>query len=155
MKTLTRPVWVDINLNHLAHNISEVKRVVKNGALITAVIKADGYGHGAVQIGQTLLDHGANRFAVATLSEAVQLKTAFPQVPVMVLGYTPDNLIERTIEMDIIQTVFSYEQALKFSQCAKALQKKLTVHIKINTGMNRIGCLYLTQLWTKFIKCRS
>ena len=53
MKTLTRPVWVDINLNHLAHNISEVKRVVKSGALISAVIKADGYGHGAVQIGQT------------------------------------------------------------------------------------------------------
>lgn len=139
MKTLTRPVWVDINLNHLAHNISEVKRVVKSGALISAVIKADGYGHGAVQIGQTLLNHGADRFAVATLSEAVQLKMAFPQVPVMVLGYTPDELIERAIELDIIQTVFSYDQALKFNQSAKAVQKKLTVHIKINTGMNRIG----------------
>ena len=139
MKTLTRPVWVDINLNHLAHNISEVRRVVKSDTLVTAVIKADGYGHGAVQIGQTLLNHGADRFAVATLSEAIQLKTAFPKVPVMVLGYTPDDLIDRALEMDIIQTVFSYDQAMKFNQSAKACQKKLTVHIKINTGMNRIG----------------
>ena len=115
MNQLTRPVWVDINLDHLAHNIKEVKRVVSNGALVTAVIKADGYGHGAVQIGKTLLENGADRFAVATLSEAMQLKGAFPQVPVMVLGYTPDEMIDKAIENQIIQTLFSLEQAVYFN----------------------------------------
>ena len=139
MNQLTRPVWVDINLDHLAHNIKEVKRVVSNGALVTAVIKADGYGHGAVQIGKTLLENGADRFAVATLSEAMQLKGAFPQVPVMVLGYTPDEMIDKAIENQIIQTLFSLEQAVYFNTRAKTLNQKLKIHVKINTGMNRIG----------------
>ncbi|HAS74674.1 MAG TPA: alanine racemase [Clostridiales bacterium UBA8960] len=139
MDRLTRPVWADINLDHLAHNIREVRRVTNPKTLISAVIKADGYGHGAVAIGQTLLDHGADRFAVATLSEALQLKRAFSETEIMVLGYTPNDLIDEAILKGIIQTVFSIEQAKTFNDRASKLGKTLKVHIKVDTGMRRIG----------------
>ena len=89
---LSRPVWAEINLDNLAHNMREVRRVTNKDSKITAVIKADGYGHGAVYIAETLLENGADRFAVATLSEAIQLKTFFPNIETMVLGYTPVHL---------------------------------------------------------------
>lgn len=139
MNKLTRPVWVDINLDNLAHNMREVRRVTSPKALVSAVIKADGYGHGALYIAQTLLDNGADRFAVATLSEAIQLKRNFPSTEIMVLGYTPDELIDGAIENDIIQTIYSYEQAVFFSRRAVRLNKILKIHIKLDTGMRRIG----------------
>lgn len=135
----TRPVWAEINLDHLAHNIKEVKRSVKEGTLVTAVIKADGYGHGAVHIGKTLLENGADRFAVATLSEAVQLRNAFPKTEIMILGYTPNELAAEVIEKDLIQTIFHESQAVHFSEIAVGLNKKLRIHIKLDTGMRRVG----------------
>lgn len=139
MNQSTRPVWAEINLDHLAHNISEVRRVTKKEALVTAVIKADGYGHGAIQIGQTLLNNGADRFAVATLSEALQLRSSFPSVEIMVLGYTPDELIHDAISARIIQTVYSLEQAIYFNRIAASMTATLKVHVKLDTGMRRIG----------------
>ncbi|MDH8677697.1 alanine racemase [Fusibacter bizertensis] len=139
MNTLTRPVWADINLDHLAHNMVQVKRITKEGTIISAVIKADAYGHGALQVAKTLLKNGADRFAVATLSEALQLRSAFSETEIMVLGYTPDELIEDAIKMRIIQTVYSYEQAYAFNKAAEKLGCKLKVHIKLDTGMRRIG----------------
>lgn len=134
-----RPVWVEINLDKLAHNMREVKRVVKPGTLVTAVIKADGYGHGAVQIGKTLLENGADRFAVATLSEAIQLRKNYKDVPILILGYTPDESAEDVIRFNITQTVYSYDQARVFSEKAQKLCKTVSLHIKIDTGMSRLG----------------
>lgn len=139
MNKLTRPVWAEINLDHLAHNIREVRRVTDKTALVTAVIKADGYGHGASEIGRTLLENGADRFAVATLSEALSLKRAFRETEVMVLGYTPETLIDEAIGNDIIQTVFSIDQARYFGARARSMGKKLKIHVKLDTGMRRIG----------------
>jgi len=136
---LNRPVWIEVNLDHLAHNISEVRRLTPSDALVTAVIKADGYGHGAVEIGQTLLDNGADRFAVATLTEAVQLRKRFKTVPILILGYTEAESIHLAIENDLIQTVYTYDQARAFAQVARAMEKTLTVHIKVDTGMTRLG----------------
>ena len=106
---------------------------------ITAVIKADGYGHGAISIGQTLLDNGANRFAVATLSEAIQLRSSFLDIEIMVLGYTPDDLVKDILSNNIIQTVYTIEQARLLSKVALELNQKMTIHIKIDSGMNRLG----------------
>ena len=136
---LIRPVWAEINLDNLAHNMREVRRVTNKDALITAVIKADGYGHGAVFIGQTLIDNGANRFAVATLGEAIQLRDSFPNIEIMVLGYTPTSLACDVIKNNIIQTIYNLEEAKVFSQKAILMNKDLTIHIKIDTGMNRLG----------------
>jgi alanine racemase len=139
---LSRPVWAEINLDNLAHNMREVRRITNKDSKITAVIKADGYGHGAVAIAETLLENGADRFAVATLSEAIQLKTFFPNIETMVLGYTTENLAEYLIEYNIIQTIYSLEQAKEFSKVAVSLNKKIVVHIKLDTGMNRLGMVY-------------
>ena len=69
---ITRPVWIEINLDNLSHNVKEIKRVLNSGTLLTAVIKADAYGHGALGIAETLIESGVDRFAVATLSEAME-----------------------------------------------------------------------------------
>jgi len=138
---LSRAVWAEINLDNLAHNMQEVRRVTKKSSLISAVIKADGYGHGAVHIAQTLLDNGANRLAVATLSEAIELRCAFPAIEIMILGYTPNELAKEVIENNIIQTIYSLEQAKEFSSIAQELNKNITTHIKIDSGMHRLGLL--------------
>lgn len=135
----SRPVWAEINLDHLAHNIREVRRVTREGTLVTAVIKADGYGHGAVAIGQTLLENGADRFAVATLSEAIQLRAIYPKTEILILGYTPDESAEDVIQNNLIQTLYSLGQAKAFSEKAVELGKTLKIHIKLDTGMSRLG----------------
>lgn len=135
----TRPVWAEINLDHLAHNIKEIRKIVRPEAMVTAVIKADGYGHGAVEIAQTLLDNGADRLAVATLSEAIVLRNAYPNIPILILGYTPDSCAKEVITNNIIQTIYSLEQAQSFSKKAQALKQTVTIHIKLDTGMSRIG----------------
>lgn len=134
-----RPVWAEINLDNLKHNIGEVRRVVKKDTIICAVIKADGYGHGAVEIADTLLASGADRIAVATLTEALQLRKSGKTAPLMVMGYTPDEQAELVVDNNIIQTVFSYKQALGFSNVAKEKGKDITLHIKLDTGMSRLG----------------
>lgn len=139
IEKITRPVWVEINLDHLAHNMREVRRLTKPGAKCTAVIKADGYGHGATEIAATLLENGADRFAVATLSEAVQLKKRFPEVETLVLGYTPNHLLEVVLENNLIQTFYTLEQVSRYSELAVRTNKKAKIHIKIDTGMHRIG----------------
>jgi len=138
---LSRAVWAEINLDNLAHNMRETSRITNKDTKISAVIKADGYGHGAVSIAQTLLDNGADKFAVATLSEAIQLRKEFDKTEIMVLGYTPSHLAKEVINNNIIQTIYSLEQAKEFSNIAIKMKKNITVHIKIDSGMNRLGML--------------
>ena len=136
---LSRPVWAEINLDNLAHNMREVRRITNKKSKVTAVIKADGYGHGALAIAQTLLDNGADRFAVATLSEAIQLRSVFKDIEILILGYTPADHAKDVIENNIIQTIYSLKQADEFARLALSLNKTCTVHIKLDTGMNRLG----------------
>jgi len=138
---LNRAVWVEINLDHLVHNISEVRRVTGQDALVTAVIKADGYGHGAVNIARTLLDNGADRLAVATLTEAVQLRRSFPSEEILILGFTEETSINLAIRHQLIQTIYTLEQARAFNDVAKSMDEKLKVHIKLDTGMTRLGMM--------------
>lgn len=139
MHTITRPVWAEINLDNLAHNIREVRRVTRPESKVTAVIKADGYGHGAAVIGKILLENGADRFAVATLSEAIQLRKVYPDTEILVLGYTPAELAGRVVENRLIQTLYSLETAAAFSRTAQDMGQRVKVHIKLDTGMSRIG----------------
>lgn len=139
IEQMTRPVWAEINLDHLAHNMREVRRLTKPDAMCTAVIKADGYGHGALEIGRTLLENGADRFAVATLNEAIQLKKGFPEIEVLILGYTPNHLLECVLEHQLIQTFYTLEQVKVYAQMASKRQQVGKIHLKIDTGMHRIG----------------
>lgn len=136
---INRPTWVEIDLDHLKNNIEEVRRVTDKNALVTAVVKADAYGHGALRVIDTLLDNGADRLAVASLNEALEIRRKYPNVPILILGYTPDELIEEVIVNNIIQTVYSEEQVAYISEVAKKLKKEAILHIKIDTGMRRLG----------------
>lgn len=134
-----RPAWVEINLDNLAHNMKEVRRLAKPDALVTAVIKADGYGHGATKIAKTLLENGADRFAVAVIDEAIELRNAEVSVPILVLGYTSPQRAEEVLQYNIEQTVYSLEVAEALSKEASRVNKIAKIHIKIDSGMGRIG----------------
>lgn len=132
-------VWAEISLDNIAHNTREAKRLVKSGTIIMGILKADGYGHGAVHVGNTVLDNGADRFGVATLAEAIELRNAGYSVPILILSYTPPDRFDDIVRYDLTQTVYRYEQALLLSIAAKRREKIAKIHIKIDTGMNRLG----------------
>lgn len=139
LNKITRPTWVEINLDNLKNNIEEVRRVIGKEAMITAVVKADAYGHGVLGVVDTLLENGADRLAVATINEALEIRNKYKDVDILVLGYTPNDLAEKIIENNITQTIYNLEQASYFNQKAKELDKDLKVHIKVDTGMRRLG----------------
>jgi len=136
---IPRPVWAEINLDHLSHNMREVKRLTRKDAMVMAVVKADGYGHGAVESSRALLAAGADRLAVAVLNEALQLRQVFPETDIMVLGYTPPHLYDAVVNNRIIQTVYSMAHAKPLSEAAVRNGADVRVHIKLDTGMHRIG----------------
>jgi len=135
-----RPVWAEVDLDKLAYNMREIRRISKSKNII-AVVKADGYGHGAVDIAPVLLQNGANGLAVAVISEAVELRRAGIEAPIMVLGFTPPNLIDNLLRYDIEQTVINYEFAKELSNMARKKNKIAKIHIAVDTGMGRIGFL--------------
>ena len=135
-----RPVWAEINLDNLEFNMRGIKKIAKS-AEIFGVVKADGYGHGAVDIAPVLLENGATRLAVAVISEAVELRRSGIDCPIMILGYTPLSLADDILKYDIEQTVFSYEYALELSKIAEKRHIKVKIHIALDTGMGRIGFL--------------
>ena len=136
-----RQVWAEINLDNLAYNIKQVKKHTKKDTLITAVIKANGYGHGSKKIARTLLENGADRIAVAILDEAIELRKENIQDSLMILGSTPQVQYEKLIEYNLIQTIYSYEDAKALSDKAVELDEIATIHVKIDSGMGRLGFL--------------
>lgn len=128
----------DINLDAIRNNIMTMKNCVPDGKKLLAVIKANAYGHGAIQVAETLEDM-VDYFGVAFIDEAVELRKAGINKSILILGHTDESLFDTLIEYDITQTIYSMEQAKALSEQAVAKNKKAKVHIKIDTGMNRIG----------------
>lgn len=135
-----RTTWAEVNLNALENNIKEVAKVSK-GKEIIAVIKADGYGHGAVGICKTLLENGVSRIAVAVITEAIELRKAGVEIPIMILGYTSNEFYEEVIDFQIEQTIYSYQDAVELSRVAARKNAKVKIQIAVDTGMGRIGFL--------------
>lgn len=132
-------VTAEIDLDAVAYNIKNIRKKVKKETMIMGVVKADAYGHGAVEVSKVLLYNGADWLGVAMIDEAVQLRKNNIMVPILILGYTPEAEIEDVVRYDIIQTVFSYEMAKMVSNAAVKLGKIAKIHIKVDTGMGRIG----------------
>lgn len=132
--------WAEIDLDAVQFNIAQIKKKIHADTKIIAVIKTDGYGHGAVQIARMLEnDEQVWGYAVATVEEALSLRQNHIRKPIMILGYTfPDNY-EQLIAEEIRATVFTYESARELSEAALRVGKKCRIHIKIDTGMTRIG----------------
>lgn len=130
--------WAEIDIDALKHNFEQIKSLC-DGSEIMAVVKADAYGHSAKAVAPVLDSMGAASFAVSNIEEAFSLREIGIDKPILILGYTPPTLAKQLFENKITQTVFSYEYAQLLSQKAVELGVTLNVHIKLDTGMGRIG----------------
>lgn len=137
-----RPVWLEINMDNLISNYKEIRRIVNPKTMIMAVIKANAYGHGSIELAKMYEQIGANRLAVSIITEAVELRKAGIKIPIHLLNYTPDENLDLVVDNDnIIQGIYRFEDAKLLSQAAIKKGKKVKIHIKIDTGMGRIGFL--------------
>ena len=130
---------VEIDLDALKHNFEQIKKATTPGTGILAVVKADAYGHGALETARTLIDSGAAGLCLATIDEAVELRKHGIDVPMMTLGFTDPSRFKDAVRFEVEQAVYSYEIARLLSEEAVKAGKKLRVHIKLDTGMGRIG----------------
>ncbi|GAA7381973.1 alanine racemase [Helicobacter pylori] len=136
---LKRASFVEVDTASLRHNFSAVKSIVPKDACVMAVVKANAYGAGAIKASEIFLQEGANYLGVATLDEALELRSHFSKTPILILGYSPNANASMLVDNDLSAMVFSLEQAEVFSQMALKAKKRLKVHLKIDTGMHRLG----------------
>lgn len=127
-----------VDLDAIANNVREVKKHL-GGSKLMAVVKADGYGHGAAEVSKTMLYNGADALAVAICEEGVSLRENNIHVPVLILGYTPDALFDEVVKRGLTQTIFHKNMAKDLSEAAKKQNTQALAHIKIDTGMSRLG----------------
>lgn len=133
-----RPVWIEVDLDAIQENTQTIRKLVK-GADIMAVVKADAYGHGIVQVARAVLNGGASSLGVATLDEAIELREAGFAVPILIFGYSDPRYTELLVTHNLTQTVYDLETAAMISKLALKSGKLANVHVKIDTGMNRLG----------------
>ena len=131
-------VQANINLDAIYQNVINAKQLLKPETKFMAVIKADGYGHGAVEIAKTI-DGQADAYGVAILEEGIELRKAGITKPILILGFTPEPQYSSMIDYNITTAVFQYDMAAKMSETAVLKGKKAKIHIKLDTGMSRIG----------------
>ena len=136
---MEKRTWAEVDLDAIAHNMREIRKITNKNAQIMAVVKADAYGHGFMEVSKTLLENGADRLAVAVLQEGKQLRSRGVSVPILILGASMENDIEDIINFDITPNVFSYDFAKAISYMAEKKEKVTKIHIKLDTGMSRIG----------------
>lgn len=146
--TLLRDTYVQVDLAALAGNMDAIRAMVGPEVAVMPVIKANGYGLGAVGIAPTLLAHGACCLAVATLTEALELREAYPDAPLFILGHTPDRLLPIVARERITQTVFTAAQGKLLSEAAASLGRKAKVHLKVDSGFHRLGTEDVEELYS-------
>jgi len=134
-----RPTRAEIYLDNIVHNLSEVKRWVGKKVKIMGVVKANAYGHGACHVAKVLVENGVCYLGVATIEEALELRECGINIPILVFGYTPLTQAEELIVNNITQTVFDINYVEDLEKIALNVGKKAKVHVKIDTGMGRIG----------------
>ena len=132
--------WLEINTKNLEYNINQIKQIIPKTTQIMAVVKANAYGHDSIIISKKLQEIGINDFAVATLSEAIKLRKNNITGNILILGYTEPEELQKVIDNNIMQTIVDNDYAK--SVLKANLHGKLKCHVKINTGMNRIGEFY-------------
>ncbi|MCL1878751.1 MAG: alanine racemase [Defluviitaleaceae bacterium] len=131
--------WAEINLTNLTHNLTMLKKHITKDVNVIGIVKADGYGHGAVPVANALLSAGVRSLGVATCEEGVQLREHGITVPILVMGFTPEPLLPYAIEHNLTQTVFTADGAKVLAEQSAVYDKRTTVHIEIDTGMRRLG----------------
>lgn len=132
-------VTANVNLDAICDNILNIKKLTGEKTKLMAILKADGYGHGAIPIAQTLDHIGVDAFGIAIIEEGIQLRNAGIDKPILILGYTPKEQYKELVEYNISQTIFQYDLAKELSDEALRQNKVAPVHIKLDTGMTRLG----------------
>lgn len=135
------PSQVTIDLNAVASNVRSIKSSLRGGVSLMAVVKANAYGHDAPAVANVAMRNGADMLAVANIEEALELRRADIDAPILALSYAPVDAIRRAIDFDVSVTVFDVEQARQFQSAAGDSQDTLAAHIKVDTGMGRLGVL--------------
>jgi len=136
---IERGTWAEVNLDAVAHNVQLAKKNLLTTTKLCAVVKADAYGHGAVRVAQEASRAGADFFAVAILQEAIELREAGIEKPILVLGSMLPGVAEYVVKYDISQTVFDEERLMALNYAGLKQGKKAKIHIAVDTGMHRIG----------------
>lgn len=142
MDLYLRRTWAEVNIDAIQHNFNEIKKNLNNDTEIMCVIKADAYGHGAVFLAKLYEKLGASRFAVSNIEEAVQLRENGIKLPILILGFTPASMAKILFDNNIGQAVFSEDYAKELSDFAVKNNINVKIHIKLDTGMSRIGFMY-------------
>jgi Alr-MurF fusion protein len=137
----THPSWVELDMGALANNVREVKNMIGDNVVLMAVVKADAYGHGAAAVSRTALLNGAEYLAVASMNEALELRNAGIEAPILVLSYTPTYFVRQAVRLNIAVTLYDLDLARAYDRIARETDGKLRIHLKIDTGMGRLGVL--------------
>ena len=141
MNDLQKRTWAEISLENLRHNYRAIRSALSEGCRFLGVVKADAYGHGALPVSRLLQAEGADYLAVSCLDEALELRRGGITMPILILGHTPHEYCSVLIEQSITQTVTCLAKALEYSEEAVKLGGTLKIHIKLDTGMSRLGFL--------------
>jgi len=136
-----RPTWVEVDLEAVAYNVQRVKEIVGPEVEILAVLKADAYGHGGLTVARTALNNGATFCGVASVNEAIRMRVAGIDAPILVLGYTPAWLAREAVVHDVTLTLYDPDVARAYSRAATDLRRTVRIHVKIDSGMGRLGLL--------------
>lgn len=134
-------VFAQVNLDCISHNILSIRSYLNNNTKIMAVVKADAYGHGCLPVAKTCLFNGADYLGVAIVEEAIELRDNNIFEPILILGNTIKSRLPLIIKYDLEQTIFSFSMAKHLSDLASKFKKVVNIHIKIDTGMSRLGFL--------------
>ena len=147
MESTLKRTWSEIDLDALIHNYKTIREKAGKDVKFLGVVKADAYGHGSIMVAKTLEEEGADYLAVSSIDEAMELRLNGIKMPVLILGHTPKEQVDRLIEYNISQAVTCKAKAVEYSEEAVRLNKQLKIHIKVDTGINffnRLVCIFLS-----------
>ncbi|MBP5324460.1 MAG: alanine racemase [Pseudobutyrivibrio sp.] len=141
MESTLRRTWAEIKLDSIAYNYKKIREKIGPDVKFLGVVKADAYGHGSIQVSKLLQDLGADYLAVSSADEALELRVNGIDMPILILGHTPKEQVGRLIDYNITQAITCKAKADEYSEEAVKYGGKLKVHIKVDTGMSRLGYL--------------
>lgn len=141
MNDLQKRTWAEVSLNNIEHNYRRIRSSLPEGTKFLGIVKADAYGHGAVEVAKRLEKCGADYLAIACLDEALELRRSGVNMPILILGHTPPEYVKALLDNALTQTVSCEAKAIEYSEAARALGGNLKIHIKLDTGMSRLGFL--------------
>lgn len=134
-----RPIWLEINLDAIAHNVKKIRQIVGKNTQIIAVVKANAYGHGAIEVSETLLENGVTMLGVGVIEEGIVLREAGIKAPILICGLTTNEQLESLVMYNLTATVCDLRAVRILSRIASEKKKKARIHVKIDTGMGRLG----------------